>query len=99
MNVTTGRRGLRRDVVKLGAVELELFDGGSGQPLLFLHGGNGPRPDAPFLAALCDTFRVIAPAHPGFGASSLPFWIDSIDDFAHIHLELDRAASASPTSC
>jgi len=88
MNVATGRSGLRHDVVKLGEVELELFEGGSGQPLLFLHGGNGPRPDAPFLASLCEEFRVIAPTHPGFGASSLPFWLDSIDDFAHIHLEL-----------
>ena len=88
MNVATGRSGLRHDVVKLGEVELELFEGGGGQPLLFLHGGNGPRPDAPFLASLCEEFRVIAPTHPGFGASSLPFWLDSIDDFAHIHLEL-----------
>jgi pimeloyl-ACP methyl ester carboxylesterase len=88
MNVATGWSGLRHDVVKLGEVELELFEGGSGQPLLFLHGGNGPRPDAPFLASLCEEFRVIAPTHPGFGASSLPFWLDSIDDFAHIHLEL-----------
>jgi pimeloyl-ACP methyl ester carboxylesterase len=38
--------------------------------------------------------RVIAPSHPGFGKSSLPLWLDSIDDIAHIYLELlDRVGS------
>jgi pimeloyl-ACP methyl ester carboxylesterase len=33
-------------------------------------------------------YRVIAPSHPGFGHSSLPDWLDSIDDIAHVYLEL-----------
>jgi pimeloyl-ACP methyl ester carboxylesterase len=37
--------------------------------------------------------RVIAPSHPGFGRSSLPDWLDSVDDIAHVYLELlDRLA-------
>ena len=37
--------------------------------------------------------RVVAPSHPGFGKSSLPDWIDSVDDIAHVYLELmDRLA-------
>jgi pimeloyl-ACP methyl ester carboxylesterase len=88
MNVATAHAGLRRSIVKLGTVELEVFEGGQGRPLLFLHGGSGLRPEAPFLNRLCETFRVVAPSHPGFGGSGLPLWIDSIDDFAHIHLEL-----------
>jgi pimeloyl-ACP methyl ester carboxylesterase len=79
---------LRRDTIKLGEIELEIHEGGQGQPLLFLHGGGGPLPGAPFLERLAEKYRVIAPAHPGFGQSSLPIWIDSVDDFAHIHLEL-----------
>ena len=31
---------------------------------------------------------MIAPSHPGFGKSSLPDWLDSVDDIAHIYLEL-----------
>ena len=31
---------------------------------------------------------MIAPSHPGFGKSSLPDWLDSMDDIAHIYLEL-----------
>lgn len=79
---------LRADTVKLGEVELELYRGGQGQPLLFLHGGGGPVPQAPFLQKLAARFEIVAPSHPGFGQSSLPLWMDSIDDFAHIHLEL-----------
>src|SRR6266851_2815136 len=29
-----------------------------------------------------------APSHPGFGKSSLPDWLDSMDDIAHVYLEL-----------
>jgi len=81
---------LRRDTTKLGDVELELFEGGSGPSLLFLHGGGGPVAGAPFMDRLAAKFHVIAPSHPGFGGSNLPLWIDSIDDFAHIYLELIR---------
>jgi pimeloyl-ACP methyl ester carboxylesterase len=88
MNVVTTNAGLRRSTLKLGEIELELNEGGSGPPLLYLHGGSGLDPMAPFLARLAQKFRVIAPSHPGFGGSSLPIWIDSIEDFAHIHLEL-----------
>ena len=39
--------------------------------------------------------RVIAPSHPGFGASGLPLWLDTIDDIAHLYLELmDRRGLA-----
>jgi pimeloyl-ACP methyl ester carboxylesterase len=76
-------------MLKLGAgVEIELHEAGAGTPLLFLHPGGGFTPDDPFIAMLAQRYRVIAPSHPGFGYSSLPDWIDSIDDIAHIHLEL-----------
>src|SRR5947199_7973169 len=76
------------DVVSLGDVELELFEFGEGEPLLYLHGGEGVRFDLQFLQGLAASRRVIAPSHPGFGKSSLPDWLDSIDDVAHIYLEL-----------
>ena len=52
MTVTMDRAGLAAATCKLGEVELELYQGGSGPPLLYLHGGSGLRPDAPFLDAL-----------------------------------------------
>jgi pimeloyl-ACP methyl ester carboxylesterase len=75
-------------MVKLGSVELELHEDGSGAPLLFLHGGQGFLPSQPYVALLAKGRRLIAPSHPGFGHSSLPDWLDTPDDIAHIHLEL-----------
>jgi len=75
-------------MLKLGEIELELHEAGDGPPLLFLHSGGGFEPEDAFVAMLARRYRVIAPSHPGFGHSSLPDWMDSIDDIAHVHLEL-----------
>jgi pimeloyl-ACP methyl ester carboxylesterase len=75
-------------MLKLGDVDLELQESGAGSPVLFLHSGAGFSPDDAFVGLLAERHRVIAPSHPGFGYSSLPDWIDSIDDIAHIYLEL-----------
>jgi pimeloyl-ACP methyl ester carboxylesterase len=53
-----------------------------------LHGAQGFAPGQPYVAMLADRRRLIAPSHPGFGASALPLWLDSIDDIAHLYLEL-----------
>ena len=78
--------------LKLADVELELFDTGQepgrARPVLFLHGGGGFNPRQSFVAPLSETRRFIAPSHPGFGKSGLPDWLDSIDDIAHLYLEL-----------
>ena len=79
---------MRRDMITIAGVELEVFQGGAGPPLLFLHGGPGFAPEHPYVAPLAARHRVIAPSHPGFGRSSLPDWIDTVDDIAYIHLEL-----------
>jgi len=79
---------VKRQMLKLGEVELELHESGEGSPLLFLHSGAGFSPDDAFVGLVAKHHRVIAPSHPGFGYSSLPDWIDSIDDIAHIYLEL-----------
>ena len=74
--------------VTVAGIDLELFERGTGSPILFLHGAGGVRPDDPFIGLLAQRHRVIAPAHPGFGKSALPDWLDSADDIAHVHLEL-----------
>jgi len=79
---------LSGDIVTVAGIELELFERGSGSPILFLHGAGGVRPDDPFVGLLAQRHRVIVPSHPGFGKSMLPDWLDSVDDIAHIHLEL-----------
>ena len=42
----------------------------------------------PFVVPLSAKRRLIAPSHPGFGKSGLPDWLDSVDDIAHLYLEL-----------
>jgi len=74
--------------IKVADVDLELHESGQGSPVLFLHGAGGFAPQQPFVAPLSAKHRLLAPSHPGFGKSSLPEWIDSIDDIAHIYLEL-----------
>lgn len=75
-------------MISLAGVELEMRESGDGQPLLFLHGAGGFRPTDEFVGLLGRHRRVIAPSHPGFGASSLPDWIDRPGDIAHIYLSL-----------
>jgi pimeloyl-ACP methyl ester carboxylesterase len=75
-------------LMPVSGADVELIERGSGAPLLFLHGAQGVPPADNFLTRLAAKRRVIAPSHPGFGASSLPDWLDSVDDIAHIHLEL-----------
>lgn len=63
--------------VRHGMFETKLRVGGSGLPLLFLHGASGLRGGEQFLEALTSTFTVYAPAHPGFETST---GLDHIDD-------------------
>jgi pimeloyl-ACP methyl ester carboxylesterase len=74
--------------ISIAGIELELFERGRGAPILYLHGGGGIASDAAFLDLLAKERRVVAPSHPGFGKSSLPDWLDSVDDIAHLYLEL-----------
>lgn len=79
---------MERRTIDIAGCEIEYHEAGEGRPLLFLHPGGGFRPDDPYVAMLSEKRRLICPSHPGFGRSALPDWIDSVDDIAHIHLEL-----------
>ena len=79
---------LKTTTIKIAGIDLELFEAGQGPPLLWLHGGQGFDPKAEFVPLVAARRRLIVPSHPGFGRSSLPDWLDSIDDIAHLYLEL-----------
>ncbi len=79
---------MTRETISLAGIEIELFEGGSGAPLLFLHGAQGFMPSQPYAALMTTRRRLIAPSHPGFGRSGLPLWLDTVDDIAHLYLEL-----------
>lgn len=73
--------------IMIGDCRIRLMRGGAGAPLLFLHGGGGAGIWLPCMARLARKFDVIAPEHPGFGASDTPPWLDTIADLANFYLD------------
>lgn len=76
------------DRAVIDGVSVELYRGGAGQPILFLHTVDGIPITAPFLAGLAERHEVIAPWHPGFGRSELPTEFRTIGDLAYFYLQL-----------
>jgi pimeloyl-ACP methyl ester carboxylesterase len=70
--------------------ELEVLraDGGHADSILLIHGVNPISPDAPFVADLARTRNVIAPSHPGFGASPRPPDFDTMYDMVNLYLDV-----------
>jgi pimeloyl-ACP methyl ester carboxylesterase len=67
--------------IRDGMFSAELHQGGSGDPLLFLHGSGGLHEGA-YLDQLAEKFTVYAPVHPGFGESTGDEHIVDIVDLA-----------------
>jgi pimeloyl-ACP methyl ester carboxylesterase len=81
-------RSVTPNTVSVAGIDLELTEFGTGAPLLMLHGAGGFDPRHSVNALLAERRRLICPSHPGFGRSALPDWLDSVDDIAHVYLEL-----------
>jgi pimeloyl-ACP methyl ester carboxylesterase len=75
-------------LASIAGAEVELWEGGQGRPLLLLHPGDGFDPAADFVRELTASHRVIAPSHPGFGGSSLPRRLRTVDDLSYFYLDL-----------
>ena len=58
--------------ITVHGTRIRMLRGGSGPPLLFLHGASGHTGWLPFLEALSRDFDVLVPEHPGFGLSDDP---------------------------
>ena len=68
-------------------VTLQVLQGGQGPHLLVLHDCEVMTAWQPYHAALATRFTVLAPSHPGFGASERPETIEGIDDLAYLYLD------------
>lgn len=77
----------REDFVSVGDTRVELRRGGTGAPLVVLH-GLGDRGWFRFHELMARGFTVYAPVHPGFGASDDPAWLEGVDDLALFYLDL-----------
>ncbi len=74
--------------VAVNGIRIEMIERGKGRPLLFLHPGIGIEPNAAVLDRLAERAHVLAPSHPGFGASDLPQSMTTVDDLAYFYLDL-----------
>ena len=66
---------------------IHLRRGGSGEPMLFLHGASGVAGWIPTFQALSETHDLMVPDHPMYGLSDEPDWLDSMDDLAMFYLD------------
>lgn len=75
--------------LEVRGVQVHLLRGGSGRPVLFLHGAGGAGAWLPFHGLLAQRgLDVLAPDHPGFGQSGELEHIESMDDLVYHTLAL-----------
>ena len=70
------------EFVDIGGSKIHMKKGGSGDPLLFLHGAGGHFGWPRYLQELSDRYTVYIPSHPGYGQSERPDWLETIPDLA-----------------
>jgi pimeloyl-ACP methyl ester carboxylesterase len=85
-------------ILRAGAVELEVLRRGEGRAVLLLHGVNPISPRAPFVDMLARHGEVIAPSHPGFGASAMPDDFDTMYDLVNLYHDVLDSIPASHVS-
>jgi pimeloyl-ACP methyl ester carboxylesterase len=68
--------------VKTRHAEVRYLEGGSGQPLIYLHGAGGVTAEDPLLAKLAERWRVFAPFLPGYGETEECGSLRDMLDFA-----------------
>jgi len=80
--------------MRAGTLDLEVLRRGEGRPILLIQGVNPISPQAPFLDLLARHGSVIAPSHPGFGASSRPPDFDTMYDLVNLYRDVLAAIDA-----
>jgi pimeloyl-ACP methyl ester carboxylesterase len=78
----------RDEMLTVRDARVHLLSGGSGEPVLYLHGAGATNAWLPFHARLAARCRLLAPDLLGFGASDRPDWLDDVQDYAVHYLDL-----------
>ena len=78
------------ETVDVEGVKIQMLKGGSGAPLVVLHGAGGNPGWQDYHQALSQHYTVYAPSHPGYDGSDRPDWVRTINDVAHFELGLMR---------
>jgi pimeloyl-ACP methyl ester carboxylesterase len=87
----------RQSFIEVDGCRTHLRRGGSGEPLLFLHGASGAPAILPFMETLAQRFEVLVPEHPGYGLSGEPEWLDNIHDVAYFYLDFLKSLNLHKT--
>ena len=77
--------GFTEEFVDVGGSKVHLLKGGSGEPLVLLHGAGGNAGWLRYVQALAERFTIYLPSHPGYGQSERPEWLESIPDLASFY--------------
>lgn len=85
---TTTASAVSTEFVELDHKKIQVTVGGAGKPLVYLHSAGGETDWMPFHEALARSFRVVAPAAPGFALSSGLDQIDNMHDLAWHTIDL-----------
>ncbi len=79
-----------------GPFEVDVWEGGAGPPLLFLHGYERHPGDAAFLGRFAERHRVWAPEQPGYGTSAGSEEIHDLLDLVLFYRALVQDLDAGP---
>jgi pimeloyl-ACP methyl ester carboxylesterase len=74
--------------MRVGPFELDVLSKGSGEQTLLIHGVNPIHPESPFLQGIQ---AILAPSHPGFGASARQPDFDTMYDLVNLYLAVLEA--------
>ena len=85
--MTTSSQTWNEEIVRTAGIELQLVQGGTGEPLLLLHDEIGYHTWLRFHEELAQHHRVQIPSHPGFGKTPALDWIMNMRDMAGWYLQ------------
>ena len=81
----TTTQSSNRSMIEVAGSPVELFSGGSGPPLLFLHGAGGNAGWQPYHEELSKSYTVYVPSQTGFNGTERPDWVYTITDVCHFN--------------
>ena len=78
-------KAFTEEMVDVVGTKIQVIKGGSGEPLVLLHGAGGNSGWLNYVQALSDKFTVYMPNHPGYGKSDRPEWLETMADLASFY--------------
>ena len=87
IEITSRTQTWTEEIHNVAGADLQLFKGGTGEPLLILHDEIGHHGWLRFHEALAQHYTLYIPSHPGFGKTPALDWIMNVRDMAGWYLQ------------